>query len=214
MDKRSILKMLILDILGSFFLGISVDIFAVQANFTPGGVTGLAVILNYLVNMPIGHSIILINIPIILLTYKKLGKEFFLMSIKSVFISAFFIDYIVIFLPVFLGNRLIAAICTGIFAGIGYSLIFNEGSSTGGTDFIIVAIKKIKPNLSFGFLAFLIDVIVIILSVFIFKEIEVFIYGIVYTIVTSISLDLTTNFLEIFQKNRFTYEKTTIHSYK
>ena len=50
MDKRSILKILILDILGSFFLGVSVDIFAVQANFAPGGVTGLAVILNYLIH--------------------------------------------------------------------------------------------------------------------------------------------------------------------
>ena len=200
MDKRSILKILILDILGSFFLGVSVDIFAVQANFAPGGVTGLAVILNYLIHIPIGLSTILINIPIILLTYKKLGKEFFLMSIKSVFISAFFIDYIVIFLPVFLGNRLVASVCAGIFAGIGYSLFFNEGSSTGGTDFIIVAIKKIKSNLSFGLLAFIIDVIVIILSVFIFREIEVFLYGIVYTIVTSIALDLTTKIINTFQK--------------
>lgn len=196
MKKKSILKITIYDIIGSIFLAISVDVFAVNANFAPGGITGLGVILNYLFNIPIGLSIIFINIPIVIFTFKKLGKEFFFISIKSIIISSFFIDYLVYLVPTFTGNRLVAAILSGIFSGIGYAIFFNEGSSTGGTDFVIVAIKKWKPKLSFGFLAFVIDGIVIILSVFIFKEIEAFICGMIYTVVTSIVLDLTTKFLE------------------
>lgn len=121
------------------------------------GVTGLSVIANYLFKIPIGLSIVLINIPIILFTYKKLGKKFFLLSIKSILICSLFLDYIICFIPVFTGNRLIATIFSGICAGIGYSILFNEQSSTGGTDFIIVALKKWKNNLSFGLLAFIID---------------------------------------------------------
>ena len=120
-------------------------------------------------------------------------------NIKSMIISSFFIDYVVCHVPAFTGSRLIAAILSGICAGLGYSIFFNEGSSTGGTDFIIVAIKKWKSTLSFGFLAFVIDGIVIILSVFIFKEIETFFYGMVYTIVTSIALDLTTKLIERYK---------------
>ena len=89
-------------------------------------------------------------------------------------------------------SRLAASILSGITSGIGYSLIFNEGSSTGGTDFIIVAIRQKKPGLSFGLLAFFIDGIVIVLSVFVFREVWSFVYGAVYTVITSLAIDGTT----------------------
>lgn len=196
MKKYEIIKMLFLDVIAAFILAVSVDVFAVNANFAPGGVSGIAVIVNYLFKIPIGFAIILINIPIILLTFKKLGKNFFLLSIKSIIICSIFLDYIVCYIPQFTGNRLIASILSGICAGIGYSILFNVESSTGGTDFIIVAIKKWRENLSFGLLAFVMDSIVIVVSVFIFKEIQAFIYGMIYTIITSIALDITTKVIE------------------
>ena len=170
--KKRIAIMVLYDIFGSLFLGMSIVCFAVHANFAPGGVNGLAVMANYLFRIPIGFATILINIPIILLTYRKLGRDFFLASIKSVLICSFFVDYIVCLFPAYHGNRLLASIFAGIAAGIGYSLFFNEGSSTGGTDFIIVAVKKDRPGLSFGVLAFAVDVVVIVLSIFVFHEIH------------------------------------------
>ena len=80
MNKKGIIKMLIIDIIAAIFLGISIDTFIVNANFAPGGVTGLSVIANYLFNVPIGLAILLFNIPIVLLTYKRLGKKFFIVS--------------------------------------------------------------------------------------------------------------------------------------
>lgn len=153
---------------------------------------GLAVMANYLVNIPIGLATILINVPIILFTFRSLGKMFFLYSAKTMVISSFLIDYVLCYLPVYQGNRLLAAILAGITAGIGYSLIFNEGSSTGGTDFIIAAIKKKRPKMTFGLLAFVIDGIVVLLSIFVFKEALAFIYGMLYTVITSVALDLCT----------------------
>lgn len=194
--KKQLATMLVYDILGSLFLGCSIVCFAVHANFAPGGVNGLAVMANHLFKVPIGLATIVINIPIILLTSKKLGKKFFLISVKSMLISSFFIDYIICYFPVYSENRLFASAFAGIAAGIGYSLFFNECSSTGGTDFIIVAIKKDKPNLSFGLLAFFIDGIVILFSVFVFHEISAFVYGLVYTIITSLSIDGTTRVLK------------------
>jgi len=79
-----------------------------------------------------------------------------------------------------------------VFAGVAYSMLFNIGSSTGGTDFIIAAIQRSNPKLSFGMLAFFIDSTVILASAFVFGEICAVIYGAVYTVVTSVSLDAAT----------------------
>lgn len=189
---KKIMFMMTYDLIGSVFIGVSIVCFAVAADFAPGGVNGLAVMANYLSNIPIGLATILINIPIILFTFHSLGKLFFLYSVKTMLISSLFIDYVLCNLPVYHGNRLLAAILAGLTAGIGYSLIFNEGSSTGGTDFIIAAIKKKRPKMTFGLLAFVIDGIVVLLSIFVFKEALAFIYGMLYTVITSVALDLCT----------------------
>lgn len=189
---KKIMFMMTYDLVGSIFIGVSIVCFAVAADFAPGGVNGIAVMANYLSNIPIGLATILINIPIILFTFHSLGKLFFLYSVKTMVISSLFIDYVLCNLPVYHGNRLLAAILAGLTAGIGYSLIFNEGSSTGGTDFIIAAIKKKRPKMTFGLLAFVIDGIVVLLSIFVFKEALAFIYGMLYTVITSVALDLCT----------------------
>ena len=190
------MKWLAFDTAGSLFLGVSIVCFAAEANFAPGGINGLAVMANYLSGIPIGFAAVLINLPIILLTFRRLGKGFFLVSVKSMLISSFFIDYVVHYFPVYTGSRLLASVFAGITAGIGYSLFFNEGSSTGGTDFIIVAIRQKRPALSFGLLAFFIDGVVILLSVFVFCEMLTFVYGMVYTLITSLAIDATTRLLQ------------------
>lgn len=99
--SKKIALIVLYDLIASFLLGVSIVIFAVKANFAPGGVSGIAVILNYLFDWPIGLVTVLINVPIILATFKKLGAAFFLCSVKSVLINAFFIDYVVCHLPAY-----------------------------------------------------------------------------------------------------------------
>lgn len=191
-NSKKIALIVLYDLIASFLLGVSIVVFAVKANFAPGGVSGLAVIFNYLFGWPIGLVTLLINVPIVLATFKKLGPAFFLCSVKSVLVNALFIDYVVCFIPAYEGSRMLAAILSGVCAGAAYSMLFNIGSSTGGTDFIIAAVQRMKPKLSFGMLAFVIDSTVILLSVFVYGEVQAFIYGAVYTVVTSVSLDAAT----------------------
>jgi len=192
MKLKQFAKLLAYDMAASWLLGVSIVVFAVRANFAPGGVSGLAVIINYLTGARIGLMTVLINIPIVVLTFRRLGPMFFLCSVKTTLINAFFIDYVVCHMPVYAGSRMIAAILSGVCAGVAYSLVFNMGSSTGGTDFIIAAVNRVRPNLSFGMLAFAIDSTVILASVFVFGEAKAFVYGMVYTVVTSAALDTTT----------------------
>ena len=82
-------------------------------------------------------------------------------------------DYIAPLLPVYEGSRLLAALCMGVLSGAGYALIFMRGSSTGGQDFISVAIKKVKPHVTLGMITFVLDVATIVLgSVLVFKDVD------------------------------------------
>ena len=126
MDKKKIAMIVLYDLIASFLLGVSIVIFAVQANFAPGGVSGLAVIFNYLFDWPIGLVTVIINVPIVLATFKKLGPAFFICSVKSVLVNAFFIDYVVCLLPAYTGSRMIAASLSGVFAGVAYSMLLTS----------------------------------------------------------------------------------------
>ena len=152
------------ELLGSLLIAIGIYNFAVQAAFPMTGFSGISIILYHLFHLPIGLSTIFLNIPVALLCYHLLGKKFFISSIRCLIISSIFIDYIGPLFPVYRGSRLLAALCTGVIGGIGYAIIYMQNSSTGGSDFIIMAVKALKPHISLGKIAFLSDVGIILVG--------------------------------------------------
>ena len=102
-----------METLGGFLVAVSLDSFAVNAGFPLTGFSGIALIFNRLWGMPIGVTIILLNIPLAFLCYKLLGKGFFLRSIRCMIISSIFIDYIGPMLPAYDGDRLLAPSASG-----------------------------------------------------------------------------------------------------
>ncbi|KAI4452735.1 hypothetical protein C823_007320 [Eubacterium plexicaudatum ASF492] len=150
------------EFIGSVFVAIGIYNFAVQAEFPITGFSGIALILYRLFAVPIGLSTILLNIPVAFLCYRLLGRNFFISSVRCMILSSALIDYVAPLFPVYEGSRLLAALCTGVFGGIGYALIYTRNSSTGGSDFIIMAVKAVKPHLSLGNIAFWSDVGIIL----------------------------------------------------
>lgn len=71
----------------------------------------------------IGTMTMLLNIPVVLLCYKLLGRQFFLVSLKTMIISSVLMDVVAPMLPVYTGDRMLAAICTGVLSGLGYAMI-------------------------------------------------------------------------------------------
>lgn len=187
---------LLYDLLGNLLLALSVTAFAIRADFAPGGVSGLAVMLHYLFSWPVGLMTLLINIPIIVFTFRRLGLRFFVYSAITMLIGAVMVDYVVADIPDPGVPRWLASVLAGLCAGIGYALIFRIDSTTGGTDFIIVALKQWRPKLTFGLLAFVIDGSIICLSIFVYRDWMSFAYGMLYTLVTSLALDATTKCLD------------------
>ena len=178
-----------METLGGFLVAVALDSFAVNAGFPLTVFSGIALIFNRLWGMPIGVTIILLNIPLAFLCYKLLGKGFFLRSIRCMIISSIFIDYIGPMLPAYDGDRLLAALCTGVTMGLGYGLIYMQNSSTGGADFVVMALKAVRPHLSLGRLAFITDVVIVLAGGFLFRDVDGIIYGMIVSFIFSVVID-------------------------
>ena len=163
-NYKALAKNIGMELLGSVFIAVGIYNFAVASHFPMTGFSGIALILNRLFQLPIGISIIVLNIPVAILCFRLLGRQFFLRSLRAMIISSVMIDYLAPLLPVYEGSRMLSAICTGVLGGLGYAIIYMQNSSTGGTDFIIMAVKALKPYLSLGKIAFLSDVVIILLG--------------------------------------------------
>ena len=162
----------LVEIAGSILTGVAIYNFALPAKFPMTGFSGLALILYRLFGLPIGVMTIVLNIPVAILCYRLLGRRFFLCSVRCMILSSLFIDYIAPLLPVYTGERLIAAICAGVLGGLGYALIYMRNSSTGGADFITLALKAKHPHLPLGRFILITDGVVGVLGGIIFRDFD------------------------------------------
>lgn len=180
---------LFIDIFAGILIGIGVYNFAANSGFPLAGVSGIALIFYRLFGLPIGLGSVLLNIPIILGCYKTLGKDFFLRSMRSLLISSLLTDYIAPLFPVYSGDRMLSAICTGIISGLGYALIFMNNSSTAGMDFVSVAIRTKKPHISLGKIVFILDCAIVLLGGLVFKDVDATIYGLIISYLLTYVID-------------------------
>lgn len=180
---------LLYEIVGSFLIALAVHNFAFAAGFPMTGFSGIAIILNRFFDIPIGISTILLNIPVALLCYRLIGRSFLQKSVRCMVISSLFIDYVAPLFPFYEGSRLLAALVTGVLGGIGYAVIYTRGSSTGGADFLIMALKQIKPHLRLGTIAFLIDVGIILWGGLLFRDFDGILYGMIVNYLFAVMVD-------------------------
>ena len=187
--KRISIDVLV-DIIGGILLTIATYSFAVPADFPMTGVSGVALIFYQSFGLPVGALTVILNIPIIICCYKTLGKQFYIKSLRSTLITSAVMDILGPQLPLYQGDLILAAICTGVLLGIGYAIIFMRGSSTGGFDFIMMAIKYYRPHLSLGKIGFALDAMVILIgAVTIGNGMDSVIYGLVLNYLYSTVLD-------------------------
>ncbi|MFI3208443.1 MAG: YitT family protein [Eubacteriales bacterium] len=191
--KFTLIKAFIRDVLIDFFGGILIAIgiynFAVEAVFPMTGISGIALIFFHIFNTPIGAMTMFLNIPIAIGCYKILGRGFFIRSIRSIIITSLVIDFIGPLIPLYAGDRMLAAICTGAFSGLGYALIYMNNSSTGGSDFITMSIRAKNPHLSLGKIAFIVDAIIVLIGGYIYKDVDGIIFGIIISYLQAYVID-------------------------
>ncbi len=178
-------------IFACFMAAIGIYNFADSYNFPLTGFSGIALIINYLFKVPLGVTTILLNIPVALICYRKLGKRFFWRSIFCTVLYSVMVDYLCPLIPVYKGEKLLAALCSGVFGGIGYALIYMRNASTGGTDFISVYVKSILPHVSLGKIIFIVDAVIVVAGGVLMGDIDGIVYGLVISFVTNLVIDKT-----------------------
>lgn len=175
---------------GTFIFAAGLYFFIEPANIAPGGVSGIALLINYVTGAPVGVLNAAINAPLILLGYRFVGKEFIWKTLLSIVSFTVSYDYVLSMFPVYQGERLLSCIFGGVIWGIGLGLVFFRSGSTGGTDIIIKMINRKFPHLPLGRLTFATDLIIIIISIFVFRSIETGLYAVITIFVCSQVMDV------------------------
>lgn len=189
MKIRKSLADIAYDIAGSILYSIGIYTFAKMANFAPGGLSGLALISNHLWGLPIGFTALILNIPLVIFSYKIVGKQFLLNTVRTMILCTVFLDVIFPYTPAYTGSPFLAALYSGIFLGAGLTLFYMRGTSSGGTDFLIMSVKALRPHLSIGFVTMFIDLMIIGLGGIVFGNVDAVLYGLTSTLATSFVID-------------------------
>lgn len=163
-------------IVGSFIMAIGTALFLLPNQLSSGGFSGIATITYYLLNIPMGTTILVLNIPLFILAIYKLGKGFFLKTLTGTIALSIFIDILDKF-DSLTNDRFLACIYGGIIIGFGTAIILKAHSSTGGSDLVSNIVKGFNPRIRIGNLIIIIDTIIVTLNMFFFKEIEVGLYS-------------------------------------
>ena len=176
-------------ILASLLYAAAIALFLDPNQLAPGGVSGIAIILNRLCGLPTGTLILLMNIPLLVLGMWKLGWKFVLSTVVAVAASSVFTDLLAPYGPL-TTDPLLAACAGGALLAVGMGILFKLGATSGGTDILIRVIKLKYKHLKTGSLFLATDCCVIAASALVFGDIDLALYAAIATIVSSFCLDL------------------------
>ena len=163
-------------IVGAIIMAIATSLILLPNQLSSGGFAGIATIFYYFLNIPMGTTILSINIPLFIFAAYKLGKGFVIRSFIGTVTFSFSIDILDRLQPL-TQDRFLACIYGGIIIGLGTAIILKANSSTGGSDLISMLVKKYNPNIRTGNVIIIVDVIIVGLNVLLFKEIEIGLYS-------------------------------------
>lgn len=156
-------------ILGCFIYSLGVNLFLTNAKLVSGGVTGIALIFQYISDIPSGITVFLLNIPLFFISYKFLSKRFTLytaIGMVSISLSLLLTKPLASLVQV--NDMLLYCIYGGVLCGIGMGLVFYRNGSTGGIDIITMVIRKKYSNFEIGKLNFGFNLIIVAIAAIIF----------------------------------------------
>lgn len=174
---------------GCIVYSAAINIFAESNDIAQGGVTGVAMLINYIFpEIPIGIASFILNLPLFIIAWKRIGGRFIG---KSFIVTAFlsFIIDTVSFLPAYTGDKILASLFGGVLSGFAVSLVLMRGLTTGGTDILAKLIRLKKPQMSMGRLLLICDFFVVALSGFVYGKIESAMYSLILIFVSSYVID-------------------------
>ena len=186
--KTHEIKNLIMIVVASLIYAVGISCFLDPNQLAPGGVTGIAVILNRLVNIETGTLYFWINVPLVLFGIKKFGLRFMAKTAFSILMVSVFTNLLS---PIgaLTTDLLMAGAAGGILIAVGVGIIFKAGATTGGTDIIVKALRQKYKHLKTGFIFLCSDIIIVSISGIVFRDLNIVFYALVTVVISGKALD-------------------------
>ena len=183
-------KNMALLLVGALIYGIGTHAFVEPAHIAPGGAMGIALMVNHFADLPIGLLTLAINIPLLVLAWFSLSHRFAVSTAFATAVCSFILDFMVApVCPVYTGDRILCSLYGGILSGVGMGLIFMAGMTTGGSDILGYVLQKKRPQLSIGRALMAVDGVILLMSIYVFGNIDAALFGLVSLFATTKVID-------------------------
>ena len=163
---NSVLISYIVIIFGAALAAFSLDTLLLPNTILDGGINGISIIISKLTSISLSLLVLILNIPILLFGYKKIGKEFLIKSIYAMIIFAILLKVFDIINPI-TNEMLLATVFGGALLGIGVGIVMKFGGCLDGTETISIILSK-KTNLSVGQIILLFNLVIYSIAGYVF----------------------------------------------
>lgn len=204
---KEIVTDLLIITLGCFLLAAGIALFLDPNRLAPGGLSGVAIILNKLLPLNTGLLLLILNIPLLIVGLIKMGKQFLFSTVYATVMLSLLTDLISWIAGLFgveavTGDLFLASLFGGLLSGIGLGLVFSRGCTTGGLDIVVALIHRKWRHLEVGKIFLVIDFLVAGASALVFQDLEIGLYAAFGILIYSVMMDL---FLYGGQGEKFVY---------
>ena len=193
MKKRTTVLM---TLLGTMTTGFAIGSFLTPNKIVGGGASGISTILYHTMGIDPGISFFVINIIFLIAGLSVLGKSFIIKTLLGVTMLSLFTELFTMF-PIYTDNLILPVIFGGILYGAGIGISFAAGASTGGTDIIGRIIQTKFSYMPIGKMLLIVDGIIIVISLIVFKNVELVLFGILTLFLSSYAIDFVISKLNI-----------------
>ena len=162
--------------IGTLIMAIGIEQFLLPNQLSTGGFAGIGTVIYYTTGISVGTIMLLLNIPLFIIAYFKVGKKFFINAVIGTFLLSYFLN---IFQKVesVTDDRILACLYGSVIVGIGTAIVLKANASTGGTELLANVIRRYKPEMKTGTLMIIFDTLIVIANTIFFREIEIALYS-------------------------------------
>ena len=176
-------------ILGCVIYGVGFQFFMYHNAIPTGGVTGVAMIINYLTGLPVGIMGIVINIPLFAVAWKKLGWRFLAASLVGMALSSLMVDALALTPVNLTDDPLLGCVFGGLIKGFGLGLVYSTGATTGGVDIVAKLLRRKYQYINFGTIILILDVAIILAFAMTLGKYDSAMYGLMAMFISTKVID-------------------------
>lgn len=192
-NMKEEIKHILAILFGSFIISFAINCFVVKAKLLSGGVSGISLIVQYLTKFPAGYTILILNIPLLILSFIKINRRFTFYTIVGTLSLSFFLILtgdLGKFIPV--SDPILLSIYGGVLNGLGIGIVFSNHGSTGGLDIVSALVKQKYDQFDIGTISFSFNLIIVTIASVVFS-LSVGLYTLFSMYLTSYFIDKVIN---------------------